>query len=117
MTQFNLYQQLDTMTSGTSISAGFQANGLEIVGLYMPAAWDTASITFQGFIDGTGWQNLYDDSGAEVTLAAAASRYIIIPPTLLAGLPWIRARSGTSGTPVNQTADRLLIWTLRNYGR
>jgi hypothetical protein len=117
MSQFNIFQLPDTILSGQSLSAGGQPNGLEIVGCVMPAGWDTATITFQGSMDGATWQNLYDETGGEVTLQAAAGRYIVVPPALMAGLPWVRVRSGTSGTPVNQTADRLLTWLIRNYGR
>lgn len=117
MSQFNLFACQDTIPSGTALGAGIQSNSLEIVGLSMSAGWDAASITLQGSLDGTTWQNLYDDSGSEVTLSVAAGRYVAIPPALLAGVPWLRVRSGTSGTPVNQTADRSLTWLVRNYGR
>jgi hypothetical protein len=34
----------------------------------------------------------------------AASRYIIIPPTLLLPMPYLKVRSGTAASPVNQVA-------------
>ena len=117
MTMYNSFQQSDMIAVGTALSAGVQINNIDIVGLLMPAVWDAAAITLQQSVDGAAWSGIYDQNGVEMTLQAAAGRYIVLPPSLLAGIGWIRIRSGTTATPVNQTANRTLSWFLRNYGR
>jgi len=111
------YPLADTIATSASLSSGAQVNGIDVVGLLMPAGWDAAVITLQHSPDGSAWVNIYDQNGAELTLQAAASRYIILPPSLLPGVGWLRIRSGTSGTPVTQTATRAFSWSTRNYGR
>jgi len=117
MSVFNSFALADTIGAGTALGAGVLANNLEIIGLYMPAGWDAAAITLSMSQDGTTWSNVYDTSGNELTIQAAAGRYIPIGPAILPGAGFIRVRSGTSGTPVNQTAARTVTWLTRNYGR
>lgn len=75
----------------------------------MPAAWDAAAITIQvRGADGT-FRNLYDAAGNEYTLQAAAGREIFFPTSDLRNIGnAIKLRSGTSGAPVPQTADRAI---------
>lgn len=117
MIGFDIYQITDQIAGGQPFSVGFKINGNEVVGLIMPSAWDAAGITLQGSVDNVTWVNLFDTAGSEITLQAAASRYIVIPATLLPGLEWIRARSGTSGTPVAQITSRTLTWMARSRPR
>lgn len=80
---------------------------LEII--QMPSSWTTADLTFQ-IGDGSGgvFNNQYDDEGTEATIVAAASRAIDINSDITKGMRFIKIRSGTSGSPVNQAADRTL---------
>jgi hypothetical protein len=98
-----------TISSGGSLSPLVHLHNQRLFGILMPAAWDAANLTFQGSIDGTNFFNVYDDSGNEVTVQAAASRLILIAsPLLYLGLQRLKIRSGTNAAPINQTADRLL---------
>lgn len=93
-------------------------------GIVMPSAWTAAGISFQGH-DGqgineagggageppaasTGWKDIYDADGTELLASAAASRFITIGPDAFRSVRWLRVRSGTTGTPVNQGAARTL---------
>lgn len=107
-----------TITSGTSLSAAIPAGVNVPIGIVMPAAWDAASITFQVSADGgTTWVELYDTTGTNnTTLTVAASRYLVLDPNVWIGINHIKIRSGTSGSPVNQTADRILTLVSRVYG-
>lgn len=77
-----------------------------ILGLILPSDWTAADLTLQASHDGTNFANVYDSAGTEVTIKAAASRYITLDPSAFAGMQAIKLRSGTSGTPVTQTAAR-----------
>ncbi len=110
-----------TIANGTSLSDEADLTGFQVVAIQMPAAWDAANLTFQArpgkkFATTTEkpeetLQNVYDDAGTEVSVTAAASRYIAVTGTKLDALlacGALKVRSGTSGVPVNQTANRVL---------
>ena len=99
-----------TISSGQSLSGSLDTEGYPIKGIIMPASWDTANLTFQASVDGTNWFNLYDDNGNEVVIQAAANRAIAIDSYAgsLAPFRYLKIQSGTSATPVNQTANRVL---------
>lgn len=104
-----------TILSGASQSNAIDLEGYPLSALHMPAAWDTASITFLSAptLDGT-YQPVYAD-GIEVNEPAAAARCIPIASNALAlaSIRFIKLRSGTAGTPVNQTADRVITLALK----
>jgi len=77
----------------------------QLVGLQFPSSWTTADVTFSVSADGSTFVPLYWN-GNEYTVGAAASTAVSIEPSALAGWPFVKVRSGTSGTPVNQAAER-----------
>ena len=104
-----------TIAAGTSLSAAVNLGGLRLFGLSMPSAWTTAAITFQSSYDnGVTWQNMYDASGNEVMITAAASRNIALDPVLFSAIPMIKVRSGTAGSAVNQAQDSVVTLVLRS---
>ena len=77
--------------------------------LVIPAAWTTANITIQTSYDGVNFNDFYDSVGSEYTITVGgASRSILLPLADFIGVEWIKLRSGTTGTPVNQAADRTI---------
>lgn len=106
-----------TILSGASLSgAGYIGLG-RLVGIEMPATWTTATLTFQGANDDAAtYRNVYDGTGSETEFQAAASRLITVDE--YGGATWVKIRSGTSGSPVNQNADRILnlIVEKRTFG-
>lgn len=100
-----------TIANGASVSGAVNLAGRVFCGLYMPAAWTAAGLSFQGSYDGATYYDVRTET-AEVTGAAAASQYIGFDPTWFLGVNFLIVRSGTSGTPVNQGAERALILML-----
>lgn len=106
-----------TAGAGSSVTAQI-ANGASVSGTFdfgtdqrpcriiMPGTWTTADLTVQTSIDGATWNNLHDVYGTEYTIKAAASRSINLPIADFLGVRYMRLRSGTSGSPVNQAAER-----------
>jgi hypothetical protein len=96
----------------TSIGAGLSQSANITVGntvldtLLVPTGWTAANITLLGSIDGTTFFPVHDAAGAEVILNAAADRIVRFPPDFRIGFPFLRVRSGTTATPVNQAAAR-----------
>lgn len=82
----------------------------------MPAAWTAANITFDGSSDGANFFSVENVDGTEFTVTAEASRIIILDPTKLAGLAYLKVRSGPVGAPVNQGAARIVKVLTRSWG-
>lgn len=109
------YQAAVTIANGAALSSAadltayIQSGGKHVVGLIMPAAWTTANITMQASEDGTNFSDIHLQNGTEYTLTnSAAAQYIILTASDLAGANYLKVRSGTSGSPVNQGAARTL---------
>ena len=102
-----------TIANGASLSSAVEIGGSIVVGIQTPDTWTAANLTLQMSSNGTTFNNVYDDAGAEKTITAAAAEYILIQPTsYLGGADAIKVRSGTSGTPVNQGAERIITLVL-----
>lgn len=96
------------ISSGTSLSAAVDLGTARLSRITMPAAWDTAGLSFDVSYDGTTYSNLYNNVGTEYTVPAAASRAILVPLSDFVGIRYIKIRSGTASAAVNQTAQRTL---------
>lgn len=98
-----------TIPNGAALSDGLSLDGFYPSVVLMPAAWTSASLTFQISQDGATWLDLYD-AGTEVSSAVAASRAQALTAAAFSNRPgpYWRLRSGTGGSPVNQGADRVL---------
>lgn len=100
-----------TIPDGTDPSAAVDVRDFEIVAIQMPASWSAADVTFQGSVDNSTFQNIYTSDDAELVVEAAQARFVaLMEPeiTALKACMWIKVRSGTSGVPVDQNADRTL---------
>ncbi len=97
-----------TIANGASLSGAIYLGIGTMCAIQMPAAWTAASLSFQGSTDGSTYNDMYDSSGVEITIAASASQYIVLDPSAFMGFVWVKLRSGTTGTPVNQGAARAL---------
>ena len=97
----------------TSLSASIDLKDQPIVAIQMPTGWDAAQLTFQGSNNNSTFQNVYNMFGEEFTVEAAASRYIVLSPFEFQWARYIKIRSGTSGTPVTQTAARSFVLVTR----
>ena len=114
----NILRSVMANITATIASAAALSNEIDLAGsalqtILMPAAWTAAVLTFQ-IAEATGgtFQDVYDDSGSEVTVTVAASRAIPMPAEI-AGARFVKIRSGTTGTPVNQGAERLIVVLLK----
>lgn len=97
-----------TIASGASLSGSVNLGGGRLFAIMMPADWTAADLTFQASVDGTTFYNVYDEEDSEVTVQAAEDRYIILEPARWLGVRYLKVRSGTSGSAVNQGADRAI---------
>jgi hypothetical protein len=99
--------------AGNLSATGF-TGGLPLCGIQMPNAWDAADITFQASCDLIDRvENVYDKDGIELQFKAAAGQFITFDPAYFSGVRYLAIRSGTSSTPVTQSAARAIILALR----
>ncbi len=105
--------QTATIAAGTALSPEVALGEKTLVGIIIPAAWITAALTFQATPDDTNFYELYDGAGNEVTLTGAAGQFVQVDPTKWKGITGIKLRSGTAGTPVNQTSTVTLTLVTR----
>lgn len=97
-----------TIANGASLSDAIHLEGYTPVAILMPAAWTAAVLSFQGSEDHSTFLNLYDMEVEILANSAGASRYIRLQPAHFIGLVEMKIRSGTSGSAVNQGAERTL---------
>lgn len=95
-----------------SISSGIDLGDAEFIALSIPDNSTATTVTFQAkahrFEDEVSnpedWNNVYDDTGTEVSATVASNRVVALGTATKAALcacRYIRVRSGTSAAPVN----------------
>jgi len=105
-----------TIANGTALSAAVDFKSCTPLRLYVSAAHTAANYTFQTSADGTNYGDLRDMFGGEVTaVVVAAGDVIALDPATFAGIRYLKLRSGTSGTPVNQGAARTITVACKTY--
>lgn len=110
--------KVTTIASGESLSSAIDLEVYKLAAILMPAAWTAAGVTFEIAESNQAsatWRPLFDDQGNEVTVTTAAGRAVGLDSMAgaLAACRYVKIRSGTSGAPVNQTADRTLILAVK----
>ncbi len=102
-----------TIALGTALSGIIDLGAQRLALIQTPAAWTAANFTFQvgigSNVDSLTFANMFDNTGNEYTVTAAASETILVPFADFIGIRYLKIRSGTNGTPVNQAADRILM--------
>jgi hypothetical protein len=120
------------ITTGTALSAAInldtaagvpenmqsisQRVGMRLGGIIMPPAWTAASLSFQISADGVTFADLRDRFDTEITATVTANNAYLFDLVDWVTFPWLRIRSGTAVTPVNQVASRTLTLLLRATG-
>lgn len=109
-----------TISSGGTVSTTIDMSRYVLAAIVMPSAWTTAAITFLAAArKGDTFVPVYDDAGTEVTIpstVALPDRIIVNKAVLeqLAGLTYLRLRSGTNASPVSQAADRTIYLLVKS---
>jgi len=101
-----------TIANGASLSGAVDCSAGRLGAIVMPASWTTANLTFSSSVDGVTYNDKKDSVGNEYTVTAAASQFITLNPQDFLHDRYIKIRSGTSGTPVNQGAARSITVSL-----
>lgn len=100
------------IASGQSESTPLRLDSDTIVGLYMPAAWDTADLVFEASHDGASFGQIHE-FGSPVSVQVAAAKYIPLDFVKFVGVTYLRVVSFAGGSPVPQSASRTLTAVYR----
>lgn len=96
------------IANGASLSGGLNLNGRVLCGIYMPAPWTAAGLTFAACDTLAGTYVPIQTATAEYAATAAASQFIALDPVVFYGVKFVKVRSGTLAAAVNQGAARTL---------
>lgn len=110
------YADLSTIIAdGAFLSSPVTLNRRPILSVLVPSGWDDADMTFQVSMDGLTYYELIDEDGSAVFLDVVASRMVRLTNLdQWAGYKYMKIRSGTSGTPVNQSGAVTIYLTVRD---
>lgn len=106
------FRSVSISTSADGLSAEIDLTGYAVRSIEMSTGWTAANLTFQGsaYNSTNTLRNIYSSTaGIELTYVTTAGRIISVDPNSLAGIRRLKLRSGTSGTPVAQSAVRTLV--------
>lgn len=100
-----------SIPAGSSVSEYIDFRSGRLAGIEIPSAsgWTAASLTFLAAHDsGSTYVPVYNEDGTEITLTVDANRFIGLGDSAaqLSSALYLKLRSGTAGSPVNQAAKR-----------
>ena len=108
------HTQTATIAASGNLSGAVRLpNGHELAAIIMPAAWTAGGITFQAGPTAAAVADVFAADGNEYALVVVATNYVPIPPGTIHGALFIKVRSGTTGTPVAQAAERTITLITR----
>ena len=97
-----------TIANGASLSGAAAIGSGTVVGLDLPVL-TSAALSFQASADGVTYREVFNSDGTTATsVAASTGDRLVAAPAALAGAAFLKVRSGTSGAPVAQGADRVV---------
>lgn len=106
-----------TIPSGSSVSNAVDLSNACLVGFIAPAAWTAAALNIEVSVDGAAWvtMGVFDSSGVATgnypSLTGGAAYAVDVQSFL--PFRYVRLRSGTAASAVNQTAQRDFTLILR----
>jgi hypothetical protein len=100
------------IAAGASLSSDFVDLGTSrLFAVWVPPGFSGGALTFRSSPDGVTFGELYDDTGAEVTVTVASAGTMIVMslPSKWLGIRYLYLRSGTAASPVAQAAGQQLV--------
>lgn len=96
-----------TIAAGESLSDALDCTNGALVRLTMPSGWTPANLSFQISPDNIApYSDLFDYQGHELMMAVTPGITVLFPPDFMAGIPFIKFRSGSRTRPIPQQAQR-----------
>jgi len=97
------------ISEDADLTASADLQDWHITALVMPAAWTAADITFEGSLDDTTFNAIYDKAGIEYTLTVSTSRFVFLNISDTYNFPrYIKLKSSTNQLSADRTIRLLL---------
>jgi hypothetical protein len=100
------------IASGASESSALKLVSETIVGIYMPASWTAADLSFRASQDGVSFSDVFE-FGALLSVQAGAAQYVPLDLSKFVGVAHLKVKSQLNGSAVNQAAERVLTPVFR----
>jgi hypothetical protein len=104
----DVYYTTTTIASSGTTSTAIDLYGYSLVGIVTPAALTGTSFTIKGSVDNSTYVDMYDTAGTQLSITAAASRFIAIAPQDFTSVRYIKLVSGSS-----EGAERTITLAIR----
>lgn len=112
------------IASGQSLSGAVDLESNILAGFQMPSAWDAANLTFEGSYDGVTFAKIVGTYELELGVQPATFWLLnlwqaggqVLSPFACLGVRYLKVRSGTASSPVNQSAERTIQLLARSLG-
>lgn len=91
-----------TIASGDTASDGVHLLGRIVCGIYMPASWTAATVSFEASFDNETYHAVQSPTDA-YSVSAAAGQYIALQPEYFFGVKFLKIVSSAA-----QGADRII---------
>lgn len=96
-----------TIANNAALSDAVDLGDNRLRAVMVPAGWTAAGLSFQVSHDGAAFVDLHG-AAAETTVAAGASRAVVVDAAAFAPFRHVKVRSGTAAAAVNQGGERVL---------
>ncbi len=95
------------IASGSALSDSIHCGDAIPQAFYIPTI-DSAKLTFQASVDGSTWYECNDSTNSTITEPTTSGDIYLTAPDGLEGANYLKIRTGTSGSPTNQSSDRTI---------
>lgn len=97
------------IANGGTTSAAIPTQGLSLVGIFLPAALTSTTLTFTACAtEGGTYEPMYSKAGTALSYTVGTSRYLTIDPSDFAGVPFFKMVLGSA-----EIAARTLVCSLK----
>jgi hypothetical protein len=84
------------IASGQTVSGAIDLKGLSLVGVHLPASFTGTTLTFQAAETLAGSFGAVYKDGADLSVAVAAGKYVVLNPADFAGVRFLKVVSGSA---------------------
>ena len=104
-------------TAASGLSDAIRLGGNTLSAIQLSTAWTSAGLTFQAALTSAStFMNVYNSTGGEIAYTVDANRLVSFDPAPWLSIEHIKVRSGTSGSPVAQAAERTIYLITQALG-
>ena len=93
----NISYKEATVADTATVSSSIQLNGAKLIAIHFPSGMSSSTYNVQESADGTTWENIYDNSGVQLTVAVTSSAKVYFLPQDVAHISgYVRLAGGTA---------------------